>query len=214
MGVETFRRSAAIKAGEMAEDNARMEIRVGFAKDKLIPYTMRFMKELSENLKPLVTRLNKAQGVELSDFLEGARLKSGEVVDPHSIMNLGGITIYCKPESSINIFCGYVPREEIIQVMVGFQPRIEYPQDLWEACSILSRKPIPYLKLKDSSLAEQVTFKMLQFHRRKDAVSSHINKEINVISIKAGWPLICGEEFFAYLSAAWALVADTSFDLL
>jgi hypothetical protein len=143
----------------------------------------------------------------MSHVLEGAMLKSGKEINNSQIMNLGGINIKCDPTSNnsyINLFVGFRPNEEIISIFACLKPKIDYPQDLWDACSIVVSKEIPKLKLKDGTTAPQGTFKAVRADKR----------EVNVLEAKAAWPLICGDEFHSYLSAAWALVADTSFDLI
>lgn len=206
MGVETFRRTAAKKAGEMVERNTRLEIRVDFAKERLLPPVARFMRELSEVIKPIPSTIVRGMN-DMSHALEGAMLKSGKEINHSQIMNLGGINIKCDPTSNnsyINLLVGFKPNEEVISIFACLKPKIDYPQDLWDACSIVVSKEIPKLKLKDGTTAPQGTFKAVRSDKR----------EVNVLEAKAAWPLICGDEFYVYLSAAWALIADTSFDLI
>ena len=207
MGVETFRRTAAKKAGEMVERNTRLEIRVDFAKERLLPPVARFMRELSEVVKPIPSTIIRGLNTDMSHALEGAMLKSGKEINHSQIMNLGGINIKCDPTSNnsyINLLVGFKPNEEVISIFACLKPKIDYPQDLWDACSIVVSKEIPKLKLKDGTTAPQGTFKAVRSDKR----------EVNVLEAKAAWPLICGDEFYVYLSAAWALIADTSFDLI
>lgn len=207
MGVETFRRTAAKKAGEMVERNTRLEIRVDFAKERLLPPVAKFMRELSEVVKPIPSTIVRGLNTDMSHALEGAMLKSGKEINHSHIMNLGGINIKCDPTSNnsyINLLVGFKPNEEIISIFACLKPKIDYPQDLWDACSIVVSKEIPKLKLKDGTTAPQGTFKAVRSDKR----------EVNVLEAKAAWPLICGDEFYVYLSAAWALIADTSFDLI
>jgi len=207
MGVETFRKTAAKKAGEMVERNTRLEIRVDFAKERLLPPVARFMRELSEVVKPIPSTIIRGLNTDMSHALEGAMLKSGKEINHSQIMSLGGINIKCDPTSNnsyISLLVGFRPNEEIISIFACLKPKIDYPQDLWDACSIVVSKEIPKLKLKDGTTAPQGTFKAVRADK----------KEVNVLEAKAAWPLICGDEFYSYLSAAWALVADTSFDLI
>lgn len=207
MGVETFRKTAAKKAGEMVERNTRLEIRVDFAKERLIPPVARFMKELSEVVKPIPSTIVRGLNPDMYSILDGAVLKSGGELNVSGVMNLGGINIKCSPMSNssyLNLLVGFRPNEEIISIFACLRPKIDYPQDLWDACSIVVSKEIPRLKLKDGTTAPQGTFKAIKSDKR----------EINVLEAKAPWPMICSEEFYSYLSAAWALVADTSFDLI
>lgn len=200
VGIETARRQVAEATAKKAERDALTEIRVGFAKDILVPTATRVVKELVEKLRPLSVQVSKPLDACLRGFL--SRL-SGINID---MMNLGGINIFMPQDKVIQLFYGYDCDLQRLYTFVGLVPVVKYDLDLFAACSLLTKKETPVLKLKDGTFAGQVTNSVLDSSRSPA-------REINMIQTSLPLPLADRENVYAFMSNAWNHVGDTAFDV-
>jgi hypothetical protein len=200
VGIEAARRQVAESAAKKSEKDTLVEIRVAFAKDILIPTTTRMIKELVEKLRPLTVQVSKPLDICLKGFLSHL---SGIDID---MMNLGGINIHTPQNKFIQLFYGYNVGLERLYTFVGLIPAVKYDVDLFAACSLLTKKEVPVLKLKDGTFAGQVTNSVVDSSRSPA-------KEINMIQTHLPLPLADRENIYAFMSNAWSHVGDTAFDV-
>lgn len=206
MGLETLRKEIALKAGETAKNNAVIEVRTGAAKDILLPQTIGFLKYTAEAIKPITSSITKG-------LSSGLHTELGSTGDPRitlsGLMNLGGIKIHISSSSSVSYFFGFCPKERSFYTIVGFKPKVAYPQTIFEACSILSEKDIPKILLRNGEFAWQRSYKIKKDYMHRESSLD----EINILEFQADWFQINVDEFRKYLTQVWEFICETTFDV-
>jgi hypothetical protein len=165
------------KIGERAEKNTLMEIRVNFAKDILIPKTMRVFREIKEKVYPMDTTIQNGLGIALAN-------ETGKT----SVVNLGGITVWMEDGRKFSLYSAYDPVEELVEFIVVITP-LFHIEDLFEAAAIYCNKPMP-------SIGMPVEFDT----GRSTYMTPLTNKVMYVDKQKISWPLVDGEAYADYLS--------------
>lgn len=211
MSLEAIRKEASANLGERAESNIRLEIRVDFAKDRLVPKVGRFVKELQESVKPIPTIIHKALSSDLSWFLKDFESVG---VEPSKIMNLGGITIknssIVDKAADVAVLFGLEPECQKVHMYVEIGRAIAYPANLPESdrnifdiCKIISENKLPSLQLKNGEVSESDTYEYVRPN----------GKEVHVLENIFNWPLVSGDNFFEYINKAWSYIENPLFEL-
>jgi hypothetical protein len=190
MGVSQAIAEAISRRGREAEKNTLMEIRVGFAKDTLIPKMMRWATETKDKISPLIGSIHKALSFDLVNMC-GDEF-SNEV-------NLGGITVYPQPQVSVSVFGSYEPICSTIRYIVILDPVIETGNDVWSLVSEQYKTPIPEMLYAGESL--------------KSRRPNFAGREMNIVSSVVEWPRISGQGYIKYLEDMWDYTADLLFIL-
>lgn len=197
MNVESAKIEAIKAIGQRVQENALMEIRVGFAKDILIPRMARFVKETQQHLHPLNCNIHKSLSYDLVD-----------VCGPEfaNVVNLGGITVFPVKKcgyTTISVFTAYDPRESVLKYIVAFSPLLKLKTDLFEAIGLADGKKTPVLS-NNSDITADV------YVERKFAP---LGREADIHCTALPWTCMNGDSFFNYLESMWEFVADFTFAL-
>ena len=190
MGVSQAIAEAISRRGKEAEKNTLMEVRVGFAKDILIPKMMRWATETKDKISPLIGSIHKALSFDLVNMC-GDEF-SNEV-------NLGGITVYPQPQVSVSVFGSYEPICSTIRYIVILDPVIETGNDVWSLVSEQYKTPIPEMLYAGESL--------------KSRRPNFAGREMNIVSSVVEWPRISGQGYIKYLEDMWDYTSDLLFIL-
>ena len=164
------------KIGERTEKNTLMEIRVNFAKDILIPKTMRVFKEIKEKVYPMDTAIHNGLGIALAN-------ETGKT----SVVNLGGITVWMEDGRKFSMYSAYDPVEELVEFVVVITP-LFHIEDLFEAAAIYCNKPMPSIGMP------------VEFDTGRNTCMTHLTgKVMYEDKQKISWPLVNGEAYAEYL---------------
>ena len=224
MTIEAARRNAAEDAGKRIENNVRMEIRVGFAKDILIPPISRFTAEAVAALKPLDswvikpltdswTRLN--DGYDYNENVKNILEDKGIIAT--DILNLGGFNVV--PDKNklalrkyVTVMFGYHCAKQQLITAIIVSPKIDYPQDLFTVCAILLENKIsmPTFVLKDGSKASYNHFKATQ---KGVYNNNEYFREFNIMLTDLALPLVDSEAVYSFAKNMWNMVGDVAFDV-
>jgi hypothetical protein len=186
---------AVRKRGEDAEENALIEVRVGFAKDKLIPKFVRWAKETADVLHPLQTKVHRAISLDLFEM-------TGKGF--HGEVNLGGITVHPVVGNraiSFSIFGSYDPLNGILSYIILLSPLIPLKDSIYKTIENTMAKPAPKLKVDVESKCYDYSFQI------------STSKCGEVRATKVEWPHINSERYAQYLQEMWMYVSDLVFAL-
>ncbi len=189
MGVSQAIADAISQRGRDAEKNTLMEIRVGFAKDVLIPKMMRWATETKDKVSPLICSVNKALSFDLVNLC-GDEF-SNEV-------NLGGITMYTRPQVSLSIFGSYEPVSSTIRHIVLIDPAIEIGSDVFSILTDQYRSSVPVIQVGESARSRRPNF---------------AGREMHIVSTVIEWPKLSGQAYLQYLNDMWGFLGDFLFIL-
>lgn len=185
---------AVRRRGEDAEANALLEVRVGFAKDKLIPKSIRWAKETADALHPLPTKIHRAISLDLFEMTGGFQKE----------VNLGGITVHPvvgRKEINFSIFGAYDPLNGILSYIVIMSPLIPLKDSIFKTIENTTSKPAPVLKVDGESKCYDYSFQITT------------TKCGEVRAVKVEWPHINSERYAQYLQEMWMYVSDLVFAL-
>ena len=226
MSIETARRAAAEEAGKKIENNVRMEIRVGFAKDILIPAISRFTTETMEALKPLGSWVIKPLTDSWTKLNEGyanheniKNVLGAKGIIATDILNLGGFNVvpdrnkFSTMHKYVTIIFGYHCAKQQLITAVILSPKIDYPQDLYTVCAIMhddKYSSMPTIVLKDGSKASYNNFKAMQKGVNN---GNEYSKEYNIMLTDLVLPMVDGEAVYNFAKTMWSMVGDIAFDL-
>ena len=143
--VEKTIRQAIENKGVEAEKQARIEVRVNFAREILVPSMARFSAEKSAYLKPLLSGAHKALGYDLTNVC-------GEKFSKE--VNLGGL--FVRPSVTdysviFNIFGSYNPIDSTLKTILAFNPVTHMDVDIFTSTKTITGKMIPEIEVESGS---------------------------------------------------------------
>ena len=186
----------AIKEKEtQAEKQARLEIRVAFAKELLIPKMAAFVKRKIEELSPLQCSYHKALSYDLVAVC--GEEYSNEV-------NLGGLLV--RPSLAdrsivFSLFGSYDPVNSVLKTIVAFNPVTKMDVDIFKSTSMLTGKPIPELEIDSAAFNNSSVY----------LIETSCGRQLHVDQTEVLWPYIDGAAYARYLSDIWDYTADVLF---
>lgn len=188
MSIKEEKEKKIRKIGDRAESNTRMEIRVGFAKDVLIPKTMKVFKEIKERLSPMETSIHNGLSISLA-----------AITGLTSIVNLGGITVWMEDGRKFSMYSGYDPEVDLVELIVVINPIFPI-DDLFAAAEIYCSKPMPCIGMPPEFDGKK---------RNTHAVSLTAKRMMFIDEQPIRWPLVSGDSYEAYLRG----ITDCMMDL-
>ena len=186
----------ALKEKEIqAEKQARLEIRVAFAKELLIPKMAAFVKRKIEELHPLQCSYHKPLSYDLVTVC-------GEAY-AHEV-NLGGLLV--RPSLSnrdivFSIFGSYDPLNSMLKTTIALNPVTKMDVDIFKSTSMLTGKPIPEISIDSAALNNSSVY----------LTEAGCGKQLHVDQTEVLWPYIDGDAYSRYLNDIWDYTADVLF---
>ena len=191
---ETIQKAVQAK-GLMAEEQARLEVRVNFARELLITKMARFVKEKIETMHPLQCSQHKALSYDLVTVCGDKFAKE---------VNLGGLLVrpsIANRDIVFSLFGSYDPIDSVLKTIVAITPNTAMEVDVFTSTRLLTGKPIPEVG-KDSAAINNSTVYV---------ETGPSGKELHVDCTELVWPHMDGESYFKYLNDLWEYTADVLF---
>lgn len=193
--VEQAVEAAIQEKGIMAERQARLEVRVNFAKEILIPKMARFAKEKIEQLNPLQCGYHKALSYDLVTVCGDKFAKE---------VNLGGLLIrpsMANRDIVFSLFGSYDPIDSILKTIVAITPNTTMEVDVFTSTRLLTGKLIPEVGRDSAAINNSTVY----------VEAGPDGKELHVDCTELVWPHMDGEYYFKYLNDLWEYTADILF---